>query len=117
MSDAKTYNFKGSMSNLRQITAGKGTFATAVMAREGKRDVRMKITDKALAGAQASGLDLAGPVDAFGVFESKPFTNTAGEQKVAQTFVVLHLGAVKSREEINALRAAKKSRVRVNKWG
>ncbi len=102
-----TYNFKGPVQNLREITAGTGTFAVGKLVREGKRDTQIKITDKALAKAKASGLDLTGPLDLFGRFEAKPFTNQAGEQKTAQTFIVLAVSVVKSREEIAAIKSAK----------
>ncbi len=107
MTATQTYNFKSVISGLREISTDRGTFAVGKLVREGKRDTNIKITDSALTKARAAGLDLSGPVDLFGRFEAKPFTNDAGESKTAQIFVVLAVSAIKSREEIAAIRAAK----------
>lgn len=97
--------FSGALMNLRLITTGTGTFATGKMAREGLRDLHVKIPDKVLANSTAAGLDLATPLTFFGRVESKPFKNSNGQSRVADVFLVLAISALKDPEEIKAILA------------
>ena len=108
---AKRYNIVGTAEDISVIqTQSGGRFARFKLNRGAKGMLSAKMTDKALVKFEAAGFGPGASVDCYGVYEKSTWTNSQGQMVTTDVFVVLSVSAPKTKDEIEALRAAKAAR-------